>query len=130
MKMPSIKVPAPNETRETSDPVLSMLGIGSQLWGLNREIYSSNGYDPKRRCRRGSRLRLLRGTTRRWSESESRTIIENHQGQEFRTVEGLPFTRGGGCRYLVLSEWPAHQSEGNASANGEGDCPLPPCYDN
>jgi hypothetical protein len=75
---------------ETNDPVLSMLGVGKQLWKsepgdrfierLRSEDLPPSPFEGQREAPAENALESV------WQR------IKSHQGEEFRTVERLPFT--------------------------------------
>ena len=78
------------ETAETSDPVLAMLGVGKQLW----EIESGDSFIERLRS---EGLPELPPTEPASSPADSlaETVwrrVAKHQGKQFQTVSGLPFT--------------------------------------
>ncbi len=79
-----------DETAESGDPVLAMLGVGKQLW----EIESGDSFVERLRS---EDLPAPPPTERSPSLAESlpETVwrrVFNHQGEQFQTVRGLPFT--------------------------------------
>jgi hypothetical protein len=88
MEQRSIKNANLNQPSEASDPVLSMLGIGRHLW----ETESGDSFVERLRSEEAPPI-----TVRHESAAQNTTEvvwkrIESHQGEEFRTVTGLPFT--------------------------------------
>ena len=88
------KVASRNEIKqqlqETNDPVLLMLGVGKQLW--KRE--SGDRFIDRLRSEDLPPL-PFEGQTQAPAESAPESVwqrIKTHQGEEFRTVERLPFT--------------------------------------
>jgi hypothetical protein len=78
-----------DETAEPDDPVLAMLGVGKQLW----EIESGDSFVERLRSedlpeppptQPSSPVESLPDAV--WRR------VANHQGEQFRTVRGLPFT--------------------------------------
>jgi hypothetical protein len=79
-----------NETAEADDPVLAMLGVGRQLW----ETESGDTFVERLRS---EDLPAPPPTQRSPSPAESLPeavwqLVANHQGEQFHTVSGLPFT--------------------------------------
>jgi hypothetical protein len=74
----------------TEDPVLAMLGVGQQLW----EHEAGNQFVERLRsedlCAPPS-PRKAASSAEDLSEAVWR-VIQNHQGEQFHTVRGLPFT--------------------------------------
>jgi hypothetical protein len=93
--MSSIKTPKEigrekQKRTETADPVLLMLGVGSQLW------QQESGDDFVERLRSedpppSPATRQLASPARNLSETVW-LRMEHHRGEEFRTATGLPFT--------------------------------------
>jgi hypothetical protein len=76
--------------QKTSDPVLSMLGIGQPLWSRepgDRFIERLRAEDAVPALSEGA-LVAPTGDT----EESVWHRIQSHQGQEFKTMRGLPFT--------------------------------------
>jgi hypothetical protein len=81
---------AKRQGQETSDPVLSMLGVGKQLWKrepgdrfinrLRSEELPPSPFEGHPDAPAENALESV------WQR------IKSHQGEEFRTVERLPFT--------------------------------------
>ena len=79
-----------DETVESGDPVLAMLGVGKQLW----EIESGDSFVERLRS---EDLPAPPPAQRPPNPAESlpETVwrrVSNHQGEQFQTVRGLPFT--------------------------------------
>ena len=79
-----------DETVETDDPVLAMLGVGRQLW----ELESGDSFVERLRSED-----LPAPPPTQWSTRPSASLPEavwrrvaKHQGEPFQTVRGLPFT--------------------------------------
>ena len=77
---------ASEQPREADDPVLSMLGLGKQLWEQESgddfvERLRSEEAPPAVRQIENSQQNLTQAVWRR---------IEGHQGDEFHTAKGLP----------------------------------------
>jgi len=88
MEKTLVKDPTRNQPSEASDPLLSMLGIGRQLW----ETEAGDSFVERLRSEEAAPF-----TTPPESAAQNTTEvvwkrIESHQGEEFRTVTGLPFT--------------------------------------
>jgi hypothetical protein len=89
MAKSDVKSEAEHQRHEMSDPVLLMLGIGKHLWTRESgdsfvERLRSEDAPPPFEGR-------LDAPARNVAESVWRRI-ESHQGEEFKTVTGLPFT--------------------------------------
>jgi hypothetical protein len=89
MTKPDAKSETKHLRHETVDPVLLMLGVGKELW----KHESGDSFVERLRSedlpRAPSERRLVS------AENAPQSIwrrIESHQGEEFRTVKGLPFT--------------------------------------
>ena len=90
MKILESRSQVKQQAQETKDPVLSMLGIGKQLWEgepgdrfierLRSEDLPPSPFEGR-----------LDAPVENASESVWRRI-ESHQGEEFKTVTRLPFT--------------------------------------
>ena len=79
-----------DETAETGDPVLAMLGVGKQLW----EVESGDRFVERLRSED-----LPAPPPKEQFPSPAESLPEavwrrvaNHQGKPFQTVRGLPFT--------------------------------------
>lgn len=72
---------------ETSDPVLSMLGVGKQLW----HDESGDHFVERLRAEEAPPFDAPPDTAAELEESTWQRI-KRHQGEEFKTVTGLPFT--------------------------------------
>ncbi|MBI3682078.1 MAG: hypothetical protein HY235_16980 [Acidobacteria bacterium] len=80
--------PRRDQRREADDPVLLMLGVGKQLWAQESgdsfvERLRSEGAPPVIQQPENPEQSLPEAVWRR---------IESHQGDEFHTARGLPFT--------------------------------------
>jgi hypothetical protein len=88
MKSSLVKGPIPNQPNEASDPVLSMLGIGRQLW----ETEPGDGFVERLRSEEAPPITIPPESAAQNTTEVVWKRIESHQGEEFRTVRGLPFT--------------------------------------
>ena len=79
-----------HQNRETSDPVLLMLGVGKQLWGREpgdrfvERLRSEDSPPPASEHRHG--VPAQNAAESIWNR------IKNHQAEEFHTAKRLPFT--------------------------------------
>jgi hypothetical protein len=76
--------------KETDDPVIAMLGVGKQIW----EKESGDDFIARLRAEipdTFSQMQQHEASTEGLNERIWERI-EHHQGQEFRTSRGLPFT--------------------------------------
>ena len=81
---------AKNESWEEDDPVLLMLGVGKQLW----ESESGDRFIERLRSEDLADSPPV-GNHEPAAKNLPETVwwrIESHQGEEFRTARGLPFT--------------------------------------
>jgi hypothetical protein len=79
------------EHRQTSDPVLLMLGVGKHLW----ESEPGDQFIDRLRSEDSPPPPALFEPGRAPAESSSQAVwqrIQSHQGEEFRTATKLPFT--------------------------------------
>ncbi len=89
MAKSDIKSEAEHQRHETSDPVLLMLGIGKQLW--RREP----GDSFVERLRSEDAPPPFEGRLDAPPQNAAESVwhrVESHQGGEFKTATGLPFT--------------------------------------
>src|SRR6516164_2349179 len=89
MRNPRLSDPAGDRPHEASDPILSMLGVGRQLWNTE----SGDSFVERLRA---EELPLPVGGLPEISPQNAAEMvwkrIERHQGEEFKTVTRLPFT--------------------------------------
>ena len=79
-----------DEATGASDPVLAMLGVGRQLW----ELEPGDNFVERLRSEDLPVLPAIRpspGPTANLPEAVWQRIV-SHQGEQFQTVRGLPFT--------------------------------------
>lgn len=88
--MISTKTEVENEGSETDeDPVLQMLGVGKQLW----EDESGDAFVDRLRSEEMPSIRPQSAQPNQAAlQSAVWKRMQDHQGSEFRTVRGLPFT--------------------------------------
>ena len=78
-----------NDIRQARDPVLSMLGVGKQLW----EHESGDDFVERLRSEEGLKSPLPPPQPAAHDLAESVWMrISKHQSQQFHTATGLPFT--------------------------------------
>ena len=87
MRPRAISHDAPLEP-ETRDPVLSMLGVGKQLW----RDESGDHFVERLRAEEAPPFDTPSDTAASELEESTWQRIKSHQGEEFRTVTGLPFS--------------------------------------
>jgi hypothetical protein len=88
--IPSIREQGQNQATEANDPVLSMLGVGRQLW----EQESGDHFVERLRSEDqpvAAASHLSPGPAGTLPETVWERLV-SHQGEQFQTVRGLPLT--------------------------------------